>query len=275
MTPLRVPAGDMTLTMFPHRPAGPPRGVVLLAHAMFAHSAYLRALAEALAAAGFVAVRLDLRGHGQSGPLPPEGRWDFDDLVQLDHPAAVAALRDAFPGRPLWLVGHSLGGKSGLAAEVRRGPLYDGILILASGLWLHPGVTGVRRLFRRGVMELSALVARAFGRLPMASIGWGSDESIGFWLQYVSWVRRQRWDDAAGRPYLDGVESLRLPVIALRGTRDTTVHDDDHRALVCMPQARFVAVEGADHMSVAHRGVAQIVALLSAAMPAQSSPTST
>lgn len=67
-------------------------------------------LARFLARRGFDAWVLDLRGHGYSEPAGPRrAEWSFDDLVQLDLPTAVRAVRARSGRRPVW-IGHSMGG---------------------------------------------------------------------------------------------------------------------------------------------------------------------
>ena len=65
--------------------------------------------ARQIGAAGFRAVAMDLRGHGDSGRAP-EGNYVIDQFV-ADLRATVAAL-----GRPAAVVGASLGGVTGLLA---------------------------------------------------------------------------------------------------------------------------------------------------------------
>lgn len=70
------------------------------------------------------ALLVDLPGHGRSPPLPPEA--PFDHL-----PAAVLATLDRLaPGRPAALVGHSLGGRVGLALAGLAPARFDAIAVL-------------------------------------------------------------------------------------------------------------------------------------------------
>ena len=62
-----------------------------------------------LAANGFLALTVDLRGHGESG-------WDLDGDYSIDAFAADVRLLAAEIGRPLALVGASLGGLAALVA---------------------------------------------------------------------------------------------------------------------------------------------------------------
>jgi pimeloyl-ACP methyl ester carboxylesterase len=106
-------AGILTATRFPARGARP-RGTVLLLHPWTAWGrAYFHrhGRIEALRAAGFEAVAVDLPGFGGSGPVA-----GFPDR---DVEGVVAALRRHRPGRPLALWGVSSGGYWGLVAACR------------------------------------------------------------------------------------------------------------------------------------------------------------
>jgi alpha-beta hydrolase superfamily lysophospholipase len=94
-----------------------PRGIVQLAHGLGEYANRYQALIDALNAAGYSVYADDHRGHGQTGL----DQW-HDDAGKLGHlgpgglRAAVSDLsmltdiiRDANPGVPIVLLGHSLG----------------------------------------------------------------------------------------------------------------------------------------------------------------------
>ena len=242
---LRIAAPGWSLGAKLWWPAGEPRALFVLHHAMMAHAGAMAPLAAALRARGFAAATVDARGHGHSPPLPPAGDWTFDALVSGDHPASARALRAIAPGLPLIAVGHSLGGQAALAAEATEGPLYDAILILGSGLWGQEG--GLLHLQRRGLYELGLALAWPLGRLPTGWFGRWRDESYGYWRQTTGWVRSGRWLRADGLDYGAAVAELKLPIHAFLGEHDPLVRPADQRALVRAAGARFHAVPGADH----------------------------
>jgi alpha-beta hydrolase superfamily lysophospholipase len=90
------------------RPAGKPRGAVVLVHGFNAHSAYYGWAAEQLNAKGLSAYALDLRGRGRS-----DGErfyvQKFDDYVN-DVATFVTMVKAAEPGLPVFMLGHSAGG---------------------------------------------------------------------------------------------------------------------------------------------------------------------
>lgn len=116
-----------------HRPAGPPRGTVILCHGLGVNRTFFdmgpeTSLARHLAGSGFEVFNVDLRGGGGSawtGPgEPPE--WLFEDHVTRDVPALLdMARRFGASDRVHW-VGHSMGG-----------------LLLLAWLGLHPDDTRV------------------------------------------------------------------------------------------------------------------------------------
>jgi alpha-beta hydrolase superfamily lysophospholipase len=90
------------------RPAGKPRGVVVLVHGFNSHSAYYGWVAEQLNAKGLSAYALDLRGRGRS-----DGErfyvQKFDDYVN-DVASFVTMVKASEPGLPVFMLGHSAGG---------------------------------------------------------------------------------------------------------------------------------------------------------------------
>lgn len=84
------------------------RGVALLVHGLGEHGQRYAPVAAHLNAQGWAVVAYDHRGHGRSPG--PRGRIAQHDDFLHDLAVAVDATRAAFPGLPLVLVGHSLGG---------------------------------------------------------------------------------------------------------------------------------------------------------------------
>jgi fermentation-respiration switch protein FrsA (DUF1100 family) len=104
-------ADDVLLAgwLVPH-PAG--RGNVIFCHGHGRNRGHLAGLLPAVHALGLNVLTFDFRGHGDSeGHTSTFGHREVADLV-----AAAGYLRDRFPGKPLFLVGTSLGAAVSLQA---------------------------------------------------------------------------------------------------------------------------------------------------------------
>lgn len=105
-------------------PAGP--RCVACVHGVAQHGAIFEDLAQRLVSAGHSVLAVDLRGHGESGRLPP---WDIDthigDLLETLDAAGVE--------RASW-VGHSFGGRLAAEAAVRAPERSDRLVLLDPGL---------------------------------------------------------------------------------------------------------------------------------------------
>jgi alpha-beta hydrolase superfamily lysophospholipase len=132
---------EMPLAMVRKRratPAGSPAATaapVLLVHGYgqnrYAWHLPSRSFSNYLARAGFDVFNLDLRGHGRSRHLGAHKPTHVADYVR-DLPAAVAEVQRLSGGRPLYYVGHSMGGLIGYAAAATLGPALAGIVTLGS-----------------------------------------------------------------------------------------------------------------------------------------------
>lgn len=85
-----------------------PRGVVALVHGMGEHSGRYQTLAEKLNDAGLGLVAADLRGHGRAAGESCYVRR-FDEYV-CDARGILMHARKLAQGKPLFLMGHSMGG---------------------------------------------------------------------------------------------------------------------------------------------------------------------
>lgn len=233
----------------------PARGAIVLLHAMMTDARYFGAhrpgahledgFAHRLAALGLDVYVAEFRGHGRS--VPPragDGDWTFDDLVELDLPAIVAAVpRDAI------LLGHSLGGLVALAAlATGRIPPPRALVLATTNVWL--GETWQRR----AVMRIYDAATRAFGKAPIRALRIGSaDEPPGYVAQLASWASHHRWTSRRGIDYQAALAAITTPTFAIAGTRDWMCRPGDADAMRArIPGARphALALVDADHFSL-------------------------
>ncbi len=108
------------------------KAVVCLVHGVGEHSGRYRHLAEALGAGGFAFFAFDLRGHGRSQGARGHISSIEDFLGDID--LLLEKARAQYPGLPLILYGHSLGGILVLHYSLKRKPEVKGVVAASSGL---------------------------------------------------------------------------------------------------------------------------------------------
>lgn len=120
----------------------PERGLILALHGFNDSRDAWEMTAPAFAAAGFTVWAPDQRGFGGA---PDRGNWAGEGRMVRDTAAELAVMAKENPGRPLWLMGESMGGavamltiRSGQSHEVLLPPL-AGTVLLAPAVW-KPGV---------------------------------------------------------------------------------------------------------------------------------------
>ncbi len=207
-----------------------PKGAVLLPHAMMVNRDTFhrggQGLAPFLAVHGWWVFTANFRGRGPSGPTPREGgAWTYDDLVYFDLPALVGAVREKVGSLPLTLMGHSLGGHTGLAAAglglFSQPP--DAIVALSANMW-QP--SHEPQLIRRIAKSLSLFAlmstARVFGAFPARRLGMGPcDEAT----PYIEDLRRtwtaDHWGSRDGSAdFTAAMASVDFPVLSVIGRGD-------------------------------------------------------
>jgi acylglycerol lipase len=108
------------------------RAVVTVVHGIAEHSGRYVGLAERAYAAGFGVVSVDLRGHGRS---PGERSYveRFDDYL-MDVDALMAKAHELAAGRPVFLMGHSMGGAIALRWLAQRRLPVAGLVLSSAAL---------------------------------------------------------------------------------------------------------------------------------------------
>lgn len=129
----RVVAADgAALPLSVWRPQGTPRAVVLALHGF---NDYRQAFAEVgpfLAARGIATYAYDQRGFGAT---EQRGIWPGTALLVDDARTVAALLRQAHPGRPLYLLGESMGGAVAMSVLAETPAAADGTVLAAAAVW--------------------------------------------------------------------------------------------------------------------------------------------
>jgi alpha-beta hydrolase superfamily lysophospholipase len=129
---LKSPSGaDLALRLA--LPVTAPRAILQICHGLGEHSGRYRAFGEYMASQGFVVLVHDHRGHGLTVAADaPQGRFadkDGVDRVLDDVKAVTDHAIAAYPGLPLLLFGHSMGGLIALNAAESHPRAYQALAI--------------------------------------------------------------------------------------------------------------------------------------------------
>jgi acylglycerol lipase len=140
-----------------------PKAVVCLVHGHGEHTSRYAHVAEAFGRQGFVLFGADLRGHGRSGGA--RGHISsIEDFVQ-DIDVLLEEARARYPGLPIILYGHSVGGILVLYYGLLRKPEVKGVIAASSTL--HTAVEQ---------QKIKVMLARMLGSLsPNTSMASGLD----------------------------------------------------------------------------------------------------
>jgi acylglycerol lipase len=204
-------------------PEGTVVAVVVLSHGLAEHSGRYEELVSRLVQRGYAVHALDHRGHGRS-----EGRRSYvdrfaslvDDLARLMRTAAAA-----HPGKPLLLLGHSLGGAIAFACALEHPHELKGLVLSAPAL----GATAVPR-FQLTVARILSRVAPHSGALKLPADAVSRDPAVVDRYEHDPLVYRGAVPARTAVELLDAMSQfparareLRAPVLAMHGTADRLV----------------------------------------------------
>jgi alpha-beta hydrolase superfamily lysophospholipase len=108
------------------------KAVICLVHGLGEHVSRYAHVAEAFGKEGYATFGFDLRGHGRTGG--PRGHFPSIEAVMQDIDLLFEQARKRYPGVPLLLYGHSLGGILVLYYGLQRKPDVKGVIATSSGL---------------------------------------------------------------------------------------------------------------------------------------------
>nr|WP_261555038.1 alpha/beta fold hydrolase [Frankia tisae] len=230
--------------------------VVLILPAMALKAKFYLPIARALHASGLSVVTTDLRAQGESTPgLHEQPTFGYRELIEVDLPRVLAAVRTRFPGSRPYLFGHSLGGQIALlhAAAAQDGPI-AGVCVIGTGT-VYWKAFGFRRWAEALVkIQTIGLVARVRGYWPGGMLIGGAMPG----RVMTDWARHSRTSRyrPAGttRDYDRLLADLDLPVLAI-SLDDDRLGPKSNVDFLCrrMPRARLDRWHITASAGVAHR----------------------
>ena len=244
--PLALPDGTRLAVSIHHPAARFDRLPVLLAlPAMGVEAAYYEPFARALAGRQAAIVALaDLRGQGESSLRARRGAdFGYREIVEIDLPALAEELARRFPGHPLLLAGHSLGGQLGLLAAAREPRRFEGLVLLAAGTahqaaWRGPGYRRAALLFA-GVRAVARLAPWYPGHL----LGFGGEQPRRLMRDWSRVTRNGSYAPEGSRfDYESALRRLDLPILAIGIAGDPIAPAAATAALLAKTGARRIAL---------------------------------
>ncbi len=197
-----------------------PKAVLIVLPAMGAHSKPYRFMASSLSKSGHIVLTVDPRGHGKSLPHPKRGiDYGFDDFLRQDIPAVQEYVNKTYPGLPVFLVGHSLGGHLS-AAYIAENPGKIAGLITLTSSYLHFKILGYPTLL---FYSAFVVLAKIMGYLPGQYIGWGSPIARQQVLDWAGFGFSGKFRGTDGRLIEPKIEKIETPSLCVGFTDDKTL----------------------------------------------------
>lgn len=205
-------------------PEGDAKAVVLVVHGLGEHSGRCKNVVNHLVPLGFAVYSFDHAGHGRSA-----GRRGYIDRLD-DYTATLAIscsrVQAWQPGKPLFLLGHSMGGLIASLFLLDHQALFNGAILSAPSLLPGKGVSPTQGFMTR----LLSVLAPAAGVLKLDARGISRDPQVV--ADYVDdpLVFHGRISARLAAELLRGMqrvlaeaERIALPLLILQGSADTMV----------------------------------------------------
>lgn len=212
-------------------PPGDAHASIVVTHGYAEHSGRYERVAGRLAAQGFAVWAVDLRGHGASAgdraSVLDVAHLVDDVLVALDRATA------ARPSRPLFLLGHSMGGLVAVALAIEHQERLAGLVL--SGAAVGDPI-GIEPLLELDPLPEVVLSPEMLSRDPQVGHEYDRDP-----LNYRGPFRREtlRALTSGARHVRNRFATLRLPLLVLHG-------GDDRIVLPVASEDLFAAASSAD-----------------------------
>ena len=214
-------------------PAGEPLASIVVVHGINEHSGRYAKLAGDLNARGYAVYTMDLRGHGRSdGDRALIRTFDqyLDDVELL-----VGRVSARQAGKPIFLLGHSMGGTIVALLGITRQPHVRGLILSAPAVVIAGGVFPVLR-------RLASFASAVWPTLRLVRMGCrfiSRDPAVVEAFRNDPLVFHGRFPVRTGAEILQAAKRLQttahrltLPLLVLHGTGDFVTDPQGSRLLV-------------------------------------------
>jgi alpha-beta hydrolase superfamily lysophospholipase len=135
-------------------------GGIVIAHGFGDHAGRYHHVAEYLTGQGYAVYAPDHRGHGRTAKNPGQTIGYFDNFEALveDLKAVLDFARREVGTKPLFLLGHSVGGLMSLYTVIKYQPSLNGLLVSASYILNRADLSGVQLAIGRALSRIAPRV---------------------------------------------------------------------------------------------------------------------
>ncbi len=139
-----VTADGLALPLRSWLPEGPPEAVILALHGFNDYSAAFEGAGAWWAERGIATYAYDQRGFGEA---PHRGLWAGSETLSEDLVNLAGLIRARHPGRPLYVLGESMGGAVAMVAFAENPDFaVDGVILAAPAVWARATMPGYQRI---------------------------------------------------------------------------------------------------------------------------------
>lgn len=204
------------ITIFTGEPA-PAAPVFICMPAMGVAAKFYEPLALPILQEGWRFVTADLRGNGLCALRVRRGvNFGYHEMITFDWPAVVNRVKALFPGAPVFLVGHSLGGQLSSLYLAANPDAASGLILVTAPSVHYKGWDLPLSLGVLAGTQAACGIASFIGYFPGRKLGFGGTEARGV---ICDWARQARTGRCApsgsSLDYERLLSGLEIPVLAI------------------------------------------------------------
>jgi len=213
-------------------PEGETKAVVVIVHGFAEHSGRYSHVAKRLNENGYAVYTFDLRLHGRSGGAKAFVKSFDDYLADLD--VFIARVREREPQKPLFILGHSMGGTITTLYTITRKPDITGLMLSGAALKMGDDISPI-------LISLSGIIGSILPKLPTVKL---DSSAISRDAEVIKSYDADPLNYRGGTPARTGAEIVRatrtiqermeeidVPLLIMHGTADRLANIEGSKEL--------------------------------------------
>lgn len=231
----------LTLHAVEWKPDFTPKAAIFLVHGIGEHTGRYQHVAEVFTNAGFVLTGFDLRGHGKSEGI--RGHSPSYDAFMEDINIGLKNVRETYPGIPVFLYGHSLGGNLTLYYSVTQQSLPAGAIVTSPALGVTVPISPAKMLIGKIMYSVFPTFQMKNGLDPNDL---ARDTNVGTAYTADSLVHTYTTARLgldllnSGKYIIEHAANIQMPILLMQGTSDKLVSPELTKKFADHAPAKFV-----------------------------------
>ena len=197
--------------------------IIICLPAMGVTASYYKNLAKIFCSKGFHVITADQRGNGKSSMRASKKiNFGYNEIISIDIPELITKIKEQYPEKEIYILGHSLGGQLAVLAMSINENLANGIILIASCSGFYKGWNFPSNIKNYSASRLIYLISKVIGYFPGHKLGFAGREGKSIIFDWAQQIKTGNYVLCNSQlDYETMIEKISVPIFAISFENDS------------------------------------------------------